>query len=482
MLFCSKKSPLFLSYLCSLLFYSPFSLTSSAAADSSSEDPVALLSEYIRFETISTQPEHAPDLIACAHWLSRRFQKMGLQSEVYPTKGNPIVVAKTSHDPKKRTVLIYGHYDVQPTDPVQEWKHPPFVPFINKQEGKIYGRGSADDKGPTLAHVLGVEKTLKKEGSLPVNLIFLLEGEEEIGGPHLEPFLEQHKKELACDIIVISDTLMAPGGHPAITYATRGITSMEFIVRGPKHDLHSGTFGGAVANPLTVAAQLIASLHNAKGEVLIPKFYEGVKPVTPWERESLKQLDNLTGGDATVKKLAGVTDLFGEAGFTTSERLGARPSLDINGFGGGYSEKGTKTIIPKEAFVKLSFRLVPGQDPKFILDQTAHYLREQLPPGVSLEVMKGNSGDAYFFNPRSPYMQAAQEACQEAFGEKALFMPSGGTLPILANFKKILGADSLLIGLANADCGMHSTNENILIKNFLNGIQLNQVLLKKLAK
>ncbi len=443
-------------------------------------DPLSTLLKYLRFPSVSTQPEHAKDVVACAHWLEALFKKMGLATQIHQTPGHPIVLAKTAPDPKKKTVLIYGHYDVQPPDPLQEWQSPPFEPRVDEKEGKIYARGSSDNKAPTLAHILGVAQALEKRGSLPVNVIFLIEGEEEIGSPHLVAFLEHHREELKSDIILVSDTGMAPGNLPAMTYALRGVAALEFIVRGPSHDLHSGLFGGAVANPLTVAARLIASLHDEKGHILIPGFYDDVQTLQPWEREAAAALEKASGSDDSIKELAGVTELFGEEGFSALERIGARPTVEVNGFGGGYQGEGTKTILPKEAFVKLSFRLVANQDPKKILELTASHLRRQLPPGVSLEIIMGHSGEACFCDPQSKEGKAAQEALRESFGKEPLLLRDGASIPIIAAFKKILGRDTLLIGLANPDCGMHSPNENMLLKNFFDGIQLNQLLLEKL--
>ncbi|MBX9741941.1 MAG: dipeptidase [Chthoniobacterales bacterium] len=443
-------------------------------------DPLSTLIEYLRFPSISTQLEHSADLVECAKWLERLFTSMGLQATIHETPGHPIVLAKTVPDPQKRTVLIYGHYDVQPPEPLEEWKSLPFEPRIDEVEGKIYARGSSDNKAPTLAHILGVAKTLQEKGSLPVNIIFLIEGEEEIGSPHLDSFLQEHSQELGCDVIVISDTGMAPGNLPAMTYALRGVAAMEFIVRGPTCDLHSGLFGGAVGNPLTVAARLIASLHDDQGHILIPGFYDAVQPLQSWEREAAKALEKVSGGDASIKELAGVTELFGEVGFSTLERIGARPTAEVNGFGGGYQGEGTKTVLPKEAFVKLTFRLVADQDPKKILELAATYLKKQLPIGVSLEIILGHSGEACFIDPQSPNGKAAQDALAETFGTAPFLLRDGASIPIVSNFKKIFGVDVLLLGLANPDCGMHSPNENMLLSNFLSGIRLNQILLEKL--
>ncbi|MCF7729114.1 MAG: dipeptidase [Chthoniobacterales bacterium] len=445
-------------------------------------DPITTLVEYLHFPSISTQPEHAKDLVACAEWLAGLFKKMGLTATIHQTAGHPILVAKTIPDPQKKTVLIYGHYDVQPPEPLEEWTSSPFEPRIDEKEGKIYARGSSDNKAPTLAHILGVAKTLQEKGTLPVNVIFLIEGEEEIGSPHLDSFLQEHRQELSCDVVVISDTGMAPGNLPAITYALRGVAAMEFIVRGPACDLHSGLFGGAVANPLTVAARLIASLHDEHGHILIPGFYDTVASPEPWEQEATKALEKASGGDASIKKLAGVEELFGEAGFSTLERIGSRPTAEVNGFGGGYQGAGTKTVLPKEAFVKLSFRLVANQDPKTVLEQTASYLRTQLPPGVSLKIIPGHYGEACFIDPESPNGKAAQEALAETFGTPPLLLRDGASIPIVTHFKKIFDVDVLLLGLANPDCGMHSPNENILLENFLNGIRLSEQLLKRLSQ
>ena len=445
-------------------------------------DPIATLTEYLRFPSISTQQEHAPQVRACAEWLESLFKNIGLHAIAYPTEGHPIVVAKTTPDPKKKTLFIYGHYDVQPPEPLEEWKSPPFQPHIDTKEERIYARGSSDNKAPTLAHILGVAKTLQEKGSLPVNVIFLIEGEEEIGSPHLDHFLQEHQAELASDVIVISDTGMAPGNLPAITYALRGIAAMEFIVRGPAHDLHSGLFGGAVANPLTVAARLIASLHDENGHILIPGFYDDLQPQEPWERDAAKALEQVSQADQYIKELAGVEELFGETGFSTCERIGARPSVEVNGFGGGYQGTGTKTILPKEAFVKLSFRLVANQNPKIILEQASTYLRNQLPPGVSLDIIFGHYGEACLMNPTSSYGKAAREALKESFGTEPFLLRDGASIPIVAQFKKIFGVDILLIGLANPDCAMHSPNENMLLRNFFNGITLNQILLERLAQ
>jgi acetylornithine deacetylase/succinyl-diaminopimelate desuccinylase-like protein len=442
-------------------------------------EPLETLSQFLRFPSISTQPEHAPDLQACAEWLSEKLTAIGLTATVHPTPGSPVVVAATPRDPQKRTVLIYGHYDVQPPDPLEGWTTPPFEPRI--EEGRIYARGAADNKGQILAHILGVAETLREKGTLPVNVIFLIEGEEEIGSPSLADFLIEHREELACDLVAISDTGMAPGNKPALTYALRGIAAMELIVRGPARDLHSGLFGGAVANPATVVARLLASLHDDQGRVRIPGFYDAVRPLEPWEREAAASLEKVSGGDDAIKELAGVAELFGEKDFTTIERIGARPTAEVNGIGGGYQGAGTKTVLPKEAFAKITFRLVANQDPAVILAAAEEYLRSQTPPGVLLEVITGHSGAAYQSDPNSPDGLAARKALAGAFGAEPLLLRDGGSIPILATLKQILGVDSYLLGLANPDSRIHSPDENMLVENFLGGIRMNRILIQELA-
>ena len=443
-------------------------------------DPLEELKSFLRFPSISTQPEHAPDLAACAEWLWEKLTAIGLTASVHSTPGSPVVVARSAHDPKKRTVLIYGHYDVQPPEPLSGWTTPPFEPRI--ENGHIHARGAADNKGQILAHILGVAETLRERGSLPVNVIFLIEGEEEIGSPNLEEFLREHRAELACDLVAISDTAMGPGNTAALTYALRGIAAMELIVRGPARDLHSGLFGGAVANPATVVARLLASLHDADGRVLIPGFYDAVRPLQQWERAAAADLERAAGGDEAIKELAGVKELSGEKGFTTIERIGARPTAEVNGIGGGYQGAGTKTVLPKEAFAKITFRLVADQDPALILAAAEEYLRAQTPPGVLLEIVTGHSGAAYQYDPNSPDGIAARKALKEAFGAEPLLLRDGGSIPILATLKEILGVDSYLLGLANPDCRIHSPNENMLVENFLGGIRMNKILLQALAR
>lgn len=430
----------------------------------------------LRFASISTDSKHRDDTRACADWLVAKLTSMGLTTALHETPGHPVIVAKNKHIAGRRTVLLYGHYDVQPVEPLAEWLSPPFEPTI--RDGRIYCRGATDNKGQLIAHVSGLAETLAQHGDLPVNLTILFEGEEEIGSPNLKPFLEAHRDELACDLVAISDTGMVGAGIGTFTYGLRGIACMEVKVYGPTIDLHSGIFGGAVANPVTMAARLVASLHDDAGRVQIPGFYDGVRDLQEWERTAWASLGD---GDAETLALTGAPALFHEAGYTERECRWARPTAEVNGIGGGYQGEGSKTVIAREAFFKLSFRLVPDQNPERILDLASAYLRERANPAVRLEIKRGHTGSAYLVDPHSSHGQAAQRALKATFGGQVALIREGGSIPIVQAFKDVLNADTLLLGLALPDCQAHAPNENFPIANFEAGIRLNQALLKELA-
>ncbi len=441
-------------------------------------DHLDLLLKFLRFPTISTQSEHDSDLRECADWLSNLLQTSGLQSTIHVTPGHPVILARTAEpDPAKRTVLIYGHYDVQPPDPLDLWRTPPFEPTVI--DGRIWARGSTDNKGQILAHVLGVRDALASGGTLPVNVIFLIEGEEEIGSPNLEKFLADHREDLRCDLVCISDNGMVADFHPTLAYALRGITALEAKVKGPSVDLHSGVYGGAVMNPATATARLVASLHDDEGRVLIPGFYDDVQPMADWERAAAADLPT---SDADFLDQTGSPALFGEKGYTAIEQIGARPTAEVNGIGGGYQGQGSKTVLPAEAFFKLTFRLVANQDPAKISALAEAHLRAKCPPGVTLEIERGHHGEPYFTDPTTPDGEATLRALAEVFGEKPALLREGGSIPILTTFKKILGVESYLPALASPDCAAHSPNENFPVRNFEAGIKLNQVLLTEYAK
>lgn len=431
---------------------------------------------FLRFPSVSTDSSHDADTRACAEWLLAKLQRIGLNAELHETARHPVIVAKNRHIPGRRTVLLYGHYDVQPDAPVNEWKTPPFEPTL--RDGRIWCRGATDNKGQLMAHVCGLEKTLREHGDLPVNLTCLFEGEEEIGSPNLKPFLEAHREMLKCDVVAISDTGMVAPGTGTFTYGLRGIACCEVIARGPSTDLHSGIWGGAVMNPATAIARIIASFHDDSGKVQVAGFYDDVRPLADWERDAWKKLGD-TG--AETKAITGVPELFGEAGFTELERRWARPTAEVNGIGGGWQGEGSKTVIAREAFAKFSFRLVPDQQPAAILQAVEEHLRAHTPPGIRLEVESGHTGMPYLTDPFSPFGKAAQQALEKTFGGSPALIREGGSIPIVQAFKDVLGADTLLLGLALPDCQAHAPNENFPVENFEAGMVLNQHLLRELA-
>jgi len=435
------------------------------------------LFEILRFASISTESKHSGEVRACAEWLSAKLRGMGLDTSLHETARHPVVLAKNRHVPGRRTVLIYGHYDVQPVDPLELWQSDPFAPVI--RDGKIWARGATDNKGQLMAHVLGVAKTLREQGDLPVNLTFLFEGEEEIGSPNLGPFLATHRDELRCDVIAISDTGMVAPGVPTFGYGLRGIACCELIVRGPKGDLHSGIFGGAVANPLSALAKIVAGFHDPAGRVLVPGFYDDVIPLASWERDMWAKLPGVD--DASYLALCGSPALFGEEGYSAAERTWARPTAEVNGLGGGYQGEGSKTVLPAEGFVKLSFRLVPDQDPQDIMAKVRRHIESQVLPGVTVEFVPGHDGKPYVTDPNSAFGLAAQRALRDAFQADPVLIREGGSIPIVQTFRDTLGADTLLLGLALADAQVHAPNENFPVENFEAGIRLNQSLLRELS-
>ena len=436
------------------------------------------LFEHLRFPSISTDSRHVEDVRANAMWLKSQLEDLGLETGLHETPGNPVIVARNEKVEGRPTVLIYGHYDVQPVDPLELWDSPPFEPEI--RNGQIWGRGGADNKGQHFVHILGAEKMMKQNGELPLNVIFLIEGEEEIGSPNLVPFLDEHKESLVCDIIAVSDTGMVAPGVPTLGYGLRGITCLEVKVKGPSGDLHSGVYGGCVANPATAAARMIASLHDDEGRIAIAGFYEDVVPLEDWEREMWSKVPGTS--DEDFLKTTGSPEPFGEPGYSMAERLWARPTVEVNGFGSGYQGEGSKTVLPAEATFKLSCRLVPGQDPVKIQQQVEDHLCKHLPKGVTIEVYKGHSGKAYHNDPHSKFGKAAQAALTTAFGREPVLIREGGSIPIIQDMKEILGADSLMLGLALPDCQIHAPNENYSVENFERGIEMSCELLKELSK
>ncbi|HEY1769947.1 MAG TPA: dipeptidase [Chthoniobacterales bacterium] len=433
---------------------------------------------FLRFPSISTDDAYNERLAECAHWLVKKLSGIGLTTELVSTPGHPVVWARNEHKPGRKTVMIYGHYDVQPPDPLELWDSPPFDPVL--KNGYVFARGATDNKGQILAHILGIEETIAEHGELPVNLHLIVEGEEEIGSGNLPGFLEKHRDSLGCDVVVVSDTGMIARGVPTLSYGLRGVTALEVKITGSKMDLHSGVFGGAVANSVTALAQLLATLHDKNGRIAIAGFYDDVKPLENWEREAWRKLP--IDGDKEILTETGSPALFGEEGYSTLERLWARPTAEINGIGGGYQGKGTKTVIASHAMAKLTFRLVPNQDGDKILQLAHKHLEKNLPPGVTMEITDGHSGPWYLTDPHSKFGEAAQRALEQAFGEKVALIREGGSIPIVSQFREILGVETLLIGLAMADCRAHSPNENFPLENFEAGIKMNKAILAELAR
>ena len=436
------------------------------------------LFSFLRFASISTDSNHSGDVRACAEWLIEKLNHIGLDTELHETAQHPIVIARNKHVAGRKTCLIYGHYDVQPVDPVELWDSPPFEPEI--RDGRIWARGATDNKGQMLAHILGVEETIHEDGVLPVNLIFLFEGEEEIGSPNLKPFLQQHKDELKCDVIAVSDTGMVAQGVPTMGYGLRGIACCEVTVKGPSGDLHSGVYGGAVANPATAVARLVASLHDAEGNIAIESFYDDVRPLEQWERDMWADVPGMTEQDMLA--ITGSPALFGEPGYSSAERLWARPTAEVNGIAGGYQGEGSKTVLPAEAMAKFSFRLVPDQDPKDIMEKVQAHLEKHAPEGVTVEVEVGHDGKPFYANPNSENGKAGQAALRAAFGKEPVLIREGGSIPIIQDMKEIFGVEALMLGLALPDCQIHAPNENYYVENFEAGIRLNRALLRELGK
>src|SRR3954451_12727984 len=437
------------------------------------------LCDYLRFPSVSAQPNHKPDLQACAEWLKRHCESIGLETRLCPTAGNPIVLAKTPRNTgeKRPHFLVYGHYDVQPPEPFELWKSPPFEPRI---EGRnLFARGATDNKGQHLAHLNAVEAYLKTDTELPCDLTFVIEGEEEVGSSHLAEFLKSNLDELSCDGVVISDNGIPSLKHPALTYALRGILAVEVILHGPSRDLHSGLYGGAVDNPAMALCQLLAQLRDKKGRIAIPGFYDDVQKLSAYER---KQLARLPFKEGEFRKFMGVPKLFGEKGFSPVEQRCARPTIEINGMTSGYQGEGSKTIVPSWARAKLTFRLVPNQKPDKIQKLVLKQLKKLCPPTVRMEIKSGHGGEPYLVSPSGAQAQAALRALKEAFGHEPVLMREGGSIPIVNDFKKYLKAETLLLGLALPDDNPHSPNEKFDLDCFEKGMRMGAYLWQELGR
>lgn len=423
------------------------------------------LFELIRIPSISSEAEHKPDMYKCAgKWCDILLKAGADKAEVFETAGNPVVYGEKMIDPALPTVLVYGHMDVMPVDPVGLWNTKPFEPVV--KEGKIWARGADDDKGQSFMHAKAFEYMVRT-GNLPCNVKFMLEGEEEIGSPNLPEFCRQHKEMLKADVILVSDTGMIAPDVPSITSGLRGLAYWQVEVTGPCRDLHSGLFGGAVANPINVLCKMIAQTMNGKGHITIPGFYDDVLEVSAEERKKMAQAPF---DDEAYKKAICVKELFGEEGYTTNERTGIRPTFDVCGIWGGYTGEGTKTVLPSKAFAKISCRLVPNQDYKKIAGLFKEYFESVAPAYVKVEVNFLHGGAAYVCPIDLPAYQAAEKAYAEVYGKNPVPFRSGGSIPVVAAFEEILGIKSILMGFGLESDAIHSPNENYPLEQFFNGI------------
>lgn len=434
------------------------------------------LFDFLRIPSVSARSEHTPDVARAAEWVAERTRELGMQVKVHATKGHPIVVAEyRAAGPHAPTVLIYGHYDVQPVEPLELWTSPPFEPVI--RDGKMFARGSVDDKGQLYLHVKAAEAHIKTTGKLPVNVVMVFEGEEEVGSENLLPFIKAHAEELACDAVVISDTAMLGADVPSLDASLRGMAYCEIHVDGPAQDLHSGTYGGGVVNPATALARIIASLHDANWHVQIDGFYDDVDPADDFRA----QLGKLPWKDEEFRAEAGSRSLAGEQGFSTLERLLVRPTAEVNGMLSGYTGEGSKTVLPAHAMAKVSCRLVPNQDPDKIADLFRKHVEKMAPEGVTVRVDFLHGGKPWRANVAGPLYEAAAAALENAFGKKPVFAGSGGSIPIVPEFETILGAPALLMGFGLPGENAHAPNEWMGVAAFEKGLHACADLLSEVA-
>jgi acetylornithine deacetylase/succinyl-diaminopimelate desuccinylase-like protein len=430
------------------------------------------LFELLRIPSVSADPKYAPDVQRTAEAVKASLLAAGADSaEIIPTPGHPIVYGEKRMGDNLPTVLVYGHYDVQPPDPLELWTSPPFEPVIRKTDkhpdGAIFARGSCDDKGQMYMHVKALEVMLQT-GTLPCNVKFMIEGEEEVGSANLGDFLRAHKEKLKADVILISDTSIIANDTPSIDVGLRGLSYMEVEVTGPNRDLHSGVYGGAVANPVNILCKMIASLHDENNRVTIPGFYDNVTELSDDERA---ELNRAPFDLEEYKRDLDINDIHGEKGYTTIERTGIRPTLDVNGIWGGYTGEGAKTVLPSKAYAKISMRLVPNQTSKEISDKFAAHFRSIAPAGVKVNVSYHHGGEPVVVSTNSNAYRAASTAMEEAYGKKPVPTRGGGSIPIVALFKSVLGLDSILFGFGLDSDALHSPNEHYGVFNYLKGIE-----------
>lgn len=435
------------------------------------------LVDWLKIPSISSDRSHRADVHRAAEWLVQKFQSAGLDTELMPTSGHPLVLAETPAVPGAPVVVVYGHYDVQPPEPLSEWVSPPFQPEI--RDGNLYARGATDDKGQLLTHVQSVCHWLAGGQPLPLQVKFLIEGEEEVGSGSLEQMLPDLRQRLACDCVVISDSSQYADGQPAITYGLKGIATYELQIAGPSQDLHSGTFGGTVMNPAVALSHVLSALVDGQGRIQIPGFYRNVRPLSDEERQLWHSLPH---DDEQFAKAVGVDKLFGETGFTTDERRWGRPTFDINGLTSGHQGEGVKTIIPATASAKFSFRLVPDQNPQEVTAALEAYVQQRLPVGVRWTLKPGHGAPAMVADTQSPFIAAAKQAIEGAFGTPPVLIREGGSIPIVARFQEVLQCDCLLLGWGLNDDNLHSPNEKFRVADYHRGIKASALLWDAIGK
>jgi acetylornithine deacetylase/succinyl-diaminopimelate desuccinylase-like protein len=435
------------------------------------------LCEFLRIPSVSADAKHKADVVQAAKWTTEQFARLGFTVEIIPTDGHPLVFAQSPKISDAPRALVYGHYDVQPVDPLEKWLTPPFEP--SQRNGNLYARGASDDKGQLLTHVKGAEAWIKTKGKLPLNLKFLIEGEEEVGSHGLEKYVEKHGERLACDCVVISDGNQFAPGIPAICYGLRGIMCYELRLSGPNRDLHSGSFGGAVTNPANALTQILSGLIDSHGRIQISDFYDEVVPLSERER---KEFAALPFDEKNFFAQIGVESATGEEGYSSLERRWARPTFDICGMWSGYQGEGAKSILPATAGAKISFRLVPNQDPAKISAGLKRKLNELCPPGIQMELVDLHGSRAVKVPLDSPYIEAAARAIEHAFGRRPVFTREGGSIPIVLAFHEKLKAETLLLGWGQDDDNTHSPNENFSLADFHRGIKASAQLWEELSK
>ena len=436
------------------------------------------LKAFLAIPSISALPEHAGDVKRCAEWCAGEMERIGLQHvKLLDTPGNPVVYGDWLNAPGAPTILFYGHYDVQPVDPLELWESPPFDATI--RDGEIYARGSADDKGQVFMHFKAIEAHLKQNARLPVNMKIILEGEEEVGSVNLDDFIRAHKDDLAADVVVISDSGMFGRGVPSICYGLRGLVYFQLDLRGSSTDLHSGSFGGAVANPAMVLSQVLAQMKDRSGRIRIPGFYDDVVPLKEEER---KAWATLPYNEKKYKKDFGIPKLFGETGYTTLERTWARPTFEVNGLLSGFTGEGAKTVLPAVAMAKVSMRLVPNQHPDKIAELFEAHVKDITPKTVELKVTRMHGGKPWMTAYENPFVQAAARAIEKGFGRTPVFTREGGSIPVVSTFQEELGLPSVLFGVGLPDENAHAPNEKLDLGNFHGGIISSAILYDEIAK